>query len=110
MKKLLALALTLALLLSLFSVASAEKAPGSVNLSIMLALGQWTDNFDELIEAYKAENPQIGTIEYEFPSSSVYPSSPPAKYPTSSAAASASRLFSGTTTWLTCPIWTSFRI
>lgn len=72
MKKLLALALTLALLLSLFSVASAEKAPGSVNLSIMLALGQWTDNFDELIEAYKAENPQIGTIEYEFPSSSVY--------------------------------------
>lgn len=49
-----------------------EKAPGSVDLTIMLALGQWTDNFDELIEAYKAENPQIGTIDYEFPSSSTY--------------------------------------
>lgn len=73
MKKVLALALTLALVLSLgFTAMADEKAPGSVNLSIMLALGQWTDNFDELIEAYKAENPQIGTIEYEFPSSSTY--------------------------------------
>lgn len=51
---------------------AAEKAPGSVNLSIMLALGQWTDNFDSVIEDYKKANPQIGTIEYEFPSSSTY--------------------------------------
>lgn len=51
---------------------SAEKEPGSVNLSIMLALGQWTDNFDSVIEDYKKLNPQIGTIEYEFPSSSTY--------------------------------------
>ena len=52
--------------------AASDKAPGSVDLTIMLALGQWTDNFDAVIEAYKAENPQIGTIEYEFPSSSTY--------------------------------------
>jgi len=50
----------------------AGKPDGSVNLTIMLALGQWTDNFDELVEAYKAENPQIGSIEGEFPSSSTY--------------------------------------
>ncbi len=49
-----------------------EKKPGSVNLSIMLALGQWTDKFDAIIDAYKAENLQIGTIENEFPSSSTY--------------------------------------
>lgn len=49
-----------------------EKEPGSVDLSIMLALGQWTDNFDSVITEYKKENPQIGTIEYEFPSSSTY--------------------------------------
>lgn len=54
------------------AAAAAEKAPGSVNLSIMLALGQWTDNFDSVIEDYKKANPQIGTIEYEFPSSSTY--------------------------------------
>lgn len=51
---------------------AAEKKPGSVDLRIMLALGQWTDNFDSVIEDYKKENPQIGTIEYEFPSSSTY--------------------------------------
>lgn len=51
---------------------TSEKEPGSVNLSIMLALGQWTDNFDSVIEDYKKDNPQIGTIEYEFPSSSTY--------------------------------------
>ena len=54
------------------AAASEEKEPGSVNLTIMLALGQWTDNFDSVIEEYKKENPQIGTIEYEFPSSSTY--------------------------------------
>ena len=51
---------------------STEKKPGSVNLSIMLALGQWTDKFDAMIDAYKAENPQIDKIENEFPSSSTY--------------------------------------
>ncbi|MCD8223298.1 MAG: ABC transporter substrate-binding protein [Clostridiales bacterium] len=54
------------------AAAAAEREPGSVNLSIMLALGQWTDNFDSVIEDYKKDNPQIGTIEYEFPSSSTY--------------------------------------
>lgn len=54
------------------TTAEAEKEPGSVNLRIMLALGQWTDNFDSVIEDYKKANPQIGTIEYEFPSSSTY--------------------------------------
>lgn len=70
------LALTMLLSVVTFSgvVASAEetKAPGSVNLSIMLALGQWTDNFNVLVDEYKKENPQIGTIEGEFPSSSTY--------------------------------------
>ena len=33
---------------------------GSVDLSIMLPLGQWTDNFNMLIDAYKAEHPEIG--------------------------------------------------
>jgi ABC-type glycerol-3-phosphate transport system substrate-binding protein len=45
---------------------------GSINLSIMLPLGQWTDNFDELIESYKAENPEIGEITATFPSSDKY--------------------------------------
>ena len=72
MKKLVALALMLMMVLTCSCSFAEDKAPGSVNLSIMLALGQWTDNFDELIDAYKAENPQIGTIEYEFPSSSTY--------------------------------------
>lgn len=31
-----------------------------------------TDNFDILIEAYKAEHPEIGTIEATFPSTSDY--------------------------------------
>ncbi len=73
MKKLATWMLVLAMVFAVCCSAMAEEKPaGSVNLSIMLALGQWTDNFDELIEAYKAENPQIGTIEYEFPSSSTY--------------------------------------
>ena len=74
MKKTAAWILVLTMVLSLLGTAvlAEEKEPGSVDLFIMLALGQWTDNFDELIEAYKAENPQIGTIDYEFPSSSTY--------------------------------------
>ena len=52
---------------------TSEKEPGSVNLSIMLALGQWTDVILTLsLRDYKKDNPQIGTIEYEFPSSSTY--------------------------------------
>ena len=35
---------------------------GSVDISIMLPLGQWTDNFDSLITAYKEEHPEIGEI------------------------------------------------
>lgn len=46
--------------------------PGSINLTVMMPLGQWTDNFDVLIESYKAEHPEIGTIEATFPSTSDY--------------------------------------
>lgn len=49
---------------------SAQPA-GSINLRLQMSLGQWTDNFDELINAYKAEHPEIGTIEASFPSSDV---------------------------------------
>lgn len=45
---------------------------GSVNLSLMLPLGQWTDNFNVLIDAYKAEHPEIGEITATFPSSDKY--------------------------------------
>lgn len=45
---------------------------GSVNLSLMLPLGQWTDNFNTLIDAYKAEHPEIGEITATFPSSDKY--------------------------------------
>jgi len=53
----------------------ATEAPvvdGSINLTVMLPLGQWTDNFDVLIDAYKAQHPEIGTIEATFPSSDKY--------------------------------------
>lgn len=45
---------------------------GSVDISIMLPLGQWTDNFDSLITAYKEEHPEIGEITATFPSSDKY--------------------------------------
>ena len=45
---------------------------GSVNLAIMLPLGQWTDNFTALSDAYKAEHPEIGEITATFPSSDKY--------------------------------------
>lgn len=45
---------------------------GSVDLSIMLPLGQWTDNFNTLIDAYKAEHPEIGEITATFPGSDKY--------------------------------------
>lgn len=51
---------------------TAAKAPGSVTLSIMIAVGTWTDKFNAMIDAYKAINPQIKTIANEFPSSSTY--------------------------------------
>lgn len=47
-------------------------ADGSINLTVMLPLGQWTDNFNTLIDAYKAEHPEIGTIDATFPSSDKY--------------------------------------
>lgn len=49
---------------------SAQPA-GSINLTLQMSLGQWTDNFDTLIDSYKAEHPEIGTIEASFPSSDV---------------------------------------
>ena len=45
---------------------------GSVDLSIMLPLGQWTDNFNMFIDAYKAEHPEIGEITATFPGSDKY--------------------------------------
>ena len=45
---------------------------GSVDLSIMLPLGQWTDNFNMLIDAYKAEHPEIGEITATIPGSDKY--------------------------------------
>lgn len=45
---------------------------GSVDLSIILPLGQWTDNFNMLIDAYKAEHPEIGEITATFPGSDKY--------------------------------------
>ena len=45
---------------------------GSVDLSIMLPLGQWTDNFNMLIDAYKAEHPEIGEITATLPGSDKY--------------------------------------
>ena len=47
-------------------------AEGSVNLTLMMPLGQWTDNFNTLIDSYKAEHPEIGSIEATFPSSDKY--------------------------------------
>lgn len=45
---------------------------GSIDLSIMLPLGQWTDNFNVLIDDYKSEHPEIGEIIATFPSSDKY--------------------------------------
>ena len=49
-----------------------KPADGSVNLAVTAPLGQWTDNFDILIDTYKAKHPEIGTIEATFPSTSDY--------------------------------------
>ncbi len=49
---------------------SAQPA-GSITLRVQMSLGQWTDNFDTLIESYMAEHPEIAAIEANFPSSDV---------------------------------------
>lgn len=54
------------------TAANEKPEDGSIDLTVMMPLGQWTDNFDILIEAYKAEHPEIGTIEATFPSTSDY--------------------------------------
>lgn len=51
---------------------AAAPADGSITLTVSLPLGQWTDNFDQLIESYMAEHPEIAAIEANFPSSDVY--------------------------------------
>lgn len=48
---------------------SKEAAEGSINLTVMMPLGQWTDNFNTLIDSYMAEHPEIASIEATFPSS-----------------------------------------
>ncbi|MEA4964353.1 MAG: ABC transporter substrate-binding protein [Oscillospiraceae bacterium] len=47
-------------------------AAGSITLSVMLPYGQWEGKFDELIDSYMAEHPEIASIEATFPSSSDY--------------------------------------
>lgn len=50
-----------------------KKLPaGSIDLTVMLPLGQWTDNFDVLVDSYKADHPEIGEITATFPSSDKY--------------------------------------
>ena len=45
---------------------------GSIALTVSMPLGQWTDNFDTLIESYMAEHPEIASIDATFPSSDKY--------------------------------------
>ncbi len=54
------------------STVDEEIQAGSVDLTVMMPLGQWTDNFDILIDSYRAEHPEIGEIEATFPSSDKY--------------------------------------
>ena len=96
MKKVLAILLAMAMLFSFAacggeeastpsapaddSAASGDAAPaeeekpadGSITLTVMMPLGQWTDNFDVLIEKYMATHPEIKAIDATFPSSDVY--------------------------------------
>ena len=46
---------------------TSEKEPGSVNLSIMLALGQWTDNFDSVIEDTRRIIRRLALLNMNFP-------------------------------------------
>ncbi|HWS30720.1 MAG TPA: ABC transporter substrate-binding protein [Clostridia bacterium] len=54
------------------AVSPADAEAGSIDLTVMMPLGQWTDNFNTLIDSYKAEHPEIGSIEATFPSSDKY--------------------------------------
>lgn len=54
------------------SAAEGKPADGSIDLVVSMPLGQWTDNFDVLIDAYKAQHPEIGNIDATFPSSDKY--------------------------------------
>lgn len=47
-------------------------ADGSIALTVSMPLGQWTDNFDTLIDSYMAEHPEIASIDATFPSSDKY--------------------------------------
>ncbi|WP_367925714.1 ABC transporter substrate-binding protein, partial [uncultured Ruthenibacterium sp.] len=47
-------------------------ADGSITLTVSMPLGQWTDNFDTLIESYMADHPEIAAIDATFPSSDKY--------------------------------------
>lgn len=67
MKKILAVLLCLTMILTMTG-AVAE----GIKLRVSLPLGQWTDNFDVLIEAYMAKHPEIESIDATFPSSDVY--------------------------------------
>ena len=67
MKKWVALLVAVTMLLTV-GCAMAE----GIKLSICMPLGQWTDNFDVLIESYMAKHPEIEAIDATFPSSDVY--------------------------------------
>ena len=67
MKKLIALLVATAMILTIGS-AMAE----GIKLTVCMPLGQWTDNFDALIDSYMEKHPEIETIDATFPSSDVY--------------------------------------
>ncbi len=67
MKKMLALLIAMTMMLTMGS-AMAE----GIKLTVCMPLGQWTDNFNVLIDSYMAEHPEIESIDATFPSSDVY--------------------------------------
>lgn len=67
MKKTLAIVLMLACLM-MMGTAMAD----GIKLTVCMPLGQWTDNFNVLIDAYMAQHPEIESIDATFPSSDVY--------------------------------------
>ena len=89
MKKVIAIALSLVMVLSMAacgstsgsvssvggSISASEKTAASedtgekITLTCFMSLGQWADHIDELSAAYTAEHPNI-TLEWELPSSS----------------------------------------
>ncbi len=44
----------------------------SITLTVMLPMGQWTDTFNQVIDGYMAEHPEIKEINATFPSSDKY--------------------------------------